>query len=113
MINADLWPYIFIFVAGAVATDMWRWLGVLAGRRLNEDSEAFIWVKATATALVAGVIAKQIIYPGGVLADSPVMLRVVAAVIGFAVFLLAGKRMLAGIAAALACLSAGLYLLGF
>lgn len=113
MANAALWPYLFILIAGVIATDMWRWLGVVAGRRLDENSELFIWVKATATALVAGVIAKQIIYPSGVLADSSAALRVGAASIGFVVFLLAGKRMIFGIAAALAVLAAGLYLSGF
>nr|WP_256995409.1 AzlD domain-containing protein [Rhizobium sp. L1K21] len=108
-----MWPYVFILVAGALATDMWRWMGVLAGRRLDENSELFIWVKATATALVAGVIAKQIIYPSGVLAASAVVLRVGAAGVGFAVFLATGKRMILGILAALAVLSAGLYFSGF
>ena len=113
MTESALWPYIFILTAGMLATDFWRWLGVVAGRRLNEDSELFIWVKATATALVAGVIAKQILYPSGVLESSPTALRILAAAIGFGVFLLSGKRMLAGIAAALASLALGLYLLGF
>ncbi len=113
MADSAIQPYLFIVLAGALATDMWRWLGVLAGRRIDEDSELFVWVKATATALVAGVIAKQIVYPSGVLADSPTLLRVGAAAFGFAVFLATGKRMLLGIIAALACLSFGLYWLGF
>ena len=37
------WPYIFIAVAGWLATDVWRWLGVLIGNRLLDDSLALIW----------------------------------------------------------------------
>ena len=35
----DYWPYLVIIVAGWLATDLWRWLGVLAGNRLQEGSE--------------------------------------------------------------------------
>ena len=49
----DLWPFVFIAIAGWLATDLWRWLGVLAGNRLREDSEAFYWVRAVATALAS------------------------------------------------------------
>ncbi len=113
MTHGTLWPYIFIAVAGILATQMWRWLGVVAGKRLTEESEALTWVKATATALVAAVIAKHVFYPSGILAESLVSLRVVAAIFGFAIFLAFGKRMALGIAAALAFLGFGLYWTGF
>lgn len=113
MTLSEFWPFIFIAVAGFLGTDLWRWLGVIAGKRLDESSELLSWVKATATALVAGVIAKQILYPGGVLAASSMSLRIGAAVGGFAVFLLLGRRMLAGILAALVILGTGLYFAGF
>ena len=48
MIAADLWPYVVILFAGWFATDFWRWLGVLAGNRLSEGSEALNWVRAVA-----------------------------------------------------------------
>jgi hypothetical protein len=38
--DAWWWPYAFIAVAGWLATDIWRWLGVLIGNRLKEDSAA-------------------------------------------------------------------------
>lgn len=43
------WAYAFIAIAGWLATDIWRWLGVLAGNRLRDDSEALNWVRAVAT----------------------------------------------------------------
>lgn len=102
------WPFVFIAIAGWFATDLWRWIGVLAGSRLRDDSIALTLVRSVATALVAAVVAKLILYPTGVLAGSSVILRIAAAAIGFAAFLLTGKKMFVGIAVAIVCLLAGL-----
>lgn len=106
-------PYIFIAIAGWLATDIWRWAGVIVGNRLDEDSEILNWVRAVATALVAAVIAKQILYPNGVLIGSPMELRIGSAVAGFVVFVLSGQRVLAGVVTSMAVLAGGLYVLGF
>lgn len=106
---AEWWPYIVIIVAGWLATDLWRWLGVVAGNRLREDSEALNWVKAVATALVMAVTAKLIVFPSGTLAASPLWLRLAAAGLGFAAFLLAGQRVAVGVGVSLLLLVAGLY----
>ncbi|CAN7524014.1 AzlD domain-containing protein [Pararhizobium sp. LjRoot255] len=107
------WAYVFIAIAGWLATDIWRWLGVLAGNRLREDSEALSWVRAVATALVAAVIAKLILYPTGVLEQSPLWLRLGSVVAGSAAFFIGRQRPGVGIATAIAVLAAGLYMLGF
>lgn len=101
------WPYLFIAIAGWLATDIWRWLGVIVGNRLNEGSLVLLWVRATATSLVAGVIAKLILYPTGALADFDVTLRVIAVVVGFVIFLLAKKQIIYGILSALIVLLSG------
>jgi hypothetical protein len=105
---ADYWPYVVIIVAGWLATDMWRWLGVIAGNRLQEGSEALNWVRAVATALVMAVTAKLVVFPSGMLETSPLWLRLTAAGLGFAAFLLAGQRVLVGVVVPLAILGAGL-----
>lgn len=102
------WPFVFIAVGGWLATDIWRWIGVIGGNRLRDDSPVLTLVRAVATSLVAAVVAKLILYPTGVLAGSSVLLRVAATAIGFAAFLAAGKRIFVGIAVALACLLIGL-----
>lgn len=109
--DSPLWPYLFIAIAGWLATDIWRWLGVFAGRRLREDSLSLAWVRAVATALVAAVIAKLIVYPSGSLAEAPLALRIGAAFAGFAAFLAFGNRIFVGIAVAVGVLVAGLALL--
>ena len=96
----DFGPYLFILLAGTLMTDIWRWLGVLAGNRLHDDSEALNWVKAVATALIAGVIGKLILFPTGALASAPVELRLVAAALGWAAFMAARKSVLAGVVTA-------------
>ena len=106
----SLWPYIVIILTGWLATDVWRWLGVLAGSRLKDDSAVLLWVRAMATALVAAVVAKLVLYPTGALEESPVLLRIGATLIGFIAFLLCGKRIYIGILVALGCLLAGLEL---
>ena len=107
------WPYLFIAIAGWLATDLWRWLGVLAGNRLKEDSELLNWVRAVATALVAGVIARLILYPTGVLEQSPLWLRIGAVAAGGLAFFLSRQKPAVGIATSVAVLAAGLYALGF
>jgi Branched-chain amino acid transport protein (AzlD). len=107
------WTYLVIAVAGWLATDVWRWLGVLAGNRLDEDSEALHWVRAVATALVMAVTAKLIVFPTGTLADAPLWLRLGAAAIGFAAFLLSGQRVGVAVVTSTLLLGAGLYWLGF
>lgn len=94
------WPYLFLLIAGTLATDMWRFLGVYFAGHLEEDAEILVFVRTLATALVAAVIAKLILYPDGALAAVPVLLRVGAAGAGFAAYFLAGMRVFVGVVVA-------------
>ncbi len=110
--NAWWWPYAMIIVAGWLATDVWRWLGVAFGDRLREDSEILIWVRAVATALVAGVISRLILFPAGALAETPMLLRIVAGLSGVGAFLFLGQRVVVGVLTAEMVLIGGWFLLG-
>lgn len=107
------WPYIYIAIAGWLATDFWRWSGVIAGNRIDEKSEVLNWVRAVATALVAAVIAKLIVYPTGVLEASPLWLRLGAVAVGAVAFFAVGRRPVIGIGTSIATLALGLHMLGF
>ena len=111
---SDAWwaPYLFIALAGWIATDLWRWLGVLAGNKLKEDSEALHLVRAVATALVMAVTAKLIVFPTGTLSHSLMELRIGAAVIGFIAFLASGQRVIVGVIVPIAVLALGLLVTG-
>lgn len=104
-VDAWWWPYLFILLAGWLATDAWRFLGVYIGDRIAEDSELLVLVRCVATALVAAVIGNLVIFPGGALAATPVLIRILAMVAGFAAFMAAGKRVIVGIAVAEALLA--------
>ena len=104
------WPFVFILVAGWLATDSWRFLGVLLGERIAEDSPAMVLVRAIATALVAAVIANMIVFPGGALAATPLALRLGAALIGFGAYLFVWRHLLVGIVVAEVVLVAGILL---
>jgi hypothetical protein len=99
-LDAWWWPFAFILIAGWAVTDCWRYLGVVFGGRLSEDSELLVLVRAIATALVAGVVGNLIFFPTGALSTTPVAVRVVAVAGGFAAYLALGRRVIVGIAAA-------------
>lgn len=101
------WPYVFVLLAGFVPTEIWRHLGVLLAGDLSEDSPILMWVRAVATALVAAVIAKLILFPTGALAGTPPALRMVAAFTGFATFKIVGNNVLLGVVCAEAVLIGG------
>ena len=107
--DAWWWPFLFILVAGWLATDAWRFLGVYLGGRISDDSPTLVLVRAIATALVAAVIGNLIIFPTGDLAATSLWLRIGAAVAGFVAYLAAGKSVIVGILVAEAVLLAGLY----
>ena len=107
--DAWWWPFLFILVAGWLATDAWRYLGVYLGGRIRDDSEVLVLVRTIATALVAAVIGNLILYPSGELANTSAALRIGAAVTGFIAYLVARKSIIIGIIVAEAILLAGLY----
>ncbi|MEM0900277.1 MAG: AzlD domain-containing protein [Pseudomonadota bacterium] len=96
-IDAAWWSILFILIGGWLATDIWRWLGVLLGNRINEESQALVLVRAIATALVAGVIAKLVVFPSGSLAETHWALRVGALAFGFLAFQLAKQNVMVGV----------------
>jgi hypothetical protein len=97
--SGGLWPYLVVIVVGFLPTEVWRIVGVFAGRSLDEDSEVLIWVRMVATALVAGVVAKLLLMPSGALAALPLWGRAGALAFGFAVFFAARRSVLVGLIA--------------
>jgi hypothetical protein len=39
MSATDLWPYLALILVGFLPNEVWRWLGLLAARGLDEDSQ--------------------------------------------------------------------------
>jgi hypothetical protein len=100
-------PYLALLLIGFLPSEGWRWLGLLIGRGLSEDSEIILWVRAVATALVAAVVARIILFPPGALAAVAVEVRLVALGCGFLAFLLIRRSAFAGVLVGEAVLIAG------
>jgi hypothetical protein len=106
----ELWPYLMLILVGFLPNEIWRALGLVLARGLNEDSEIVVWSRAVATAIIAGVIAKLILFAPGALAGIPLVVRVGAAVCGFLAFLLVKRSVFAGVLAGEAALLLGGFL---
>jgi hypothetical protein len=109
-IMAELWPYLLLLLVGYLPNEVWRVLGLVLARGLNEDSEIVIWARAVATAILAGVIAKLIIFSTGALASIPLSVRMTAAVCGFLAFLAIKRSVFVGVAVGEAALLLGGFL---
>ena len=59
----ELWPYVVLILVGFLPNEVWRMLGILVARGLDEDSELLVWVRAVATAVLAGVISQLVLTP--------------------------------------------------
>lgn len=99
-IDSWWWPYLFVLIAGWLATDVWRVLGVYFGGKIDENSDMLVLVRCVATALVAAVISNLVLFPVGALATVALPVRVGAVGAGFLAYRIAGKSTLAGIIAA-------------
>ncbi len=103
----ELWPYVALVLLGYLPNEAWRVLGLILARGLDEDSEIVLWARALATAILAGVIAKLIVFPPGALAQLPLPVRVGAAVAGFVGFLAVKRSVFVGVAVGEAALLLG------
>ena len=90
-------PYVALVVLGFLPSEIWRWLGIVVGRGLDEESEIIQWVRAVATALVAGVVARIVLFPPGALAGVPLSVRLTAIFCGFLAFLFIRRSPFAGV----------------
>ena len=95
----EFWPYLMLVLLGFLPNEIWRVFGLVLARGLNEESEIVMLSRAVATAILAGVIAKLIVFPPGALATLPLAVRVGAAMCGFAGFLLVKRSVFVGVAA--------------
>jgi hypothetical protein len=95
--TGGLWPYLVVIFVGFLPSEIWRWLSVFLVKGLSEDSEILIWVRAVASALLAGVVAKLLLSPSGALAAVPAAMRWGAIAAGLAVFFASRRSVMAGV----------------
>ena len=101
-----------LVIAGFLPNEIWRMLGVWLGGGVDEGSELLLWVRAVATAILAGVIAQILVSPPGALASVPDWLRYGAVAAGFVAFLVTRQSTFAGVACGEVVMLAGKWWLG-
>ncbi len=105
----DLAPYIVLVLAGFLPNEIWRMLGIFASRRLDETSEWIVWVRAVATAILTGVVAKIVIFAPGALADVSLKVRLGAVAAGLAAYFLLRGSVFAGVIVGTLSILAGIW----
>jgi Branched-chain amino acid transport protein (AzlD) len=98
-LQTGLWPYLLVIVFGFLPSEVWRVIAVFLSRGFDERAEEFVWVRAVATTLVAGVVAKILFAPSGALVAVPLALRLAALACGLLAFFLARRSVMAGVLA--------------
>lgn len=108
----DLAPYALLILVGFLPNEVWRMLGVVLARGLDEDSQIIVFARATATAILTGVVGKLVIFAPGALATVSVTVRIGATALGLVAYLLARRSVLAGVVAATLAMMAGMLVFG-
>jgi len=109
---SDRWPYLVLILAGFLPNEVWRMLGVVASRGINEESELIIWVRAVATAILTGVVSKIVVFAPGALGSVPLAVRLAAAAAGMAAFFLMRRSMFAGVVTGMLAVLTGMWATG-
>jgi len=95
MPDATLWTVVLL---SAAATYVWRALGVAIAGKVSPDSETFRLFACIAYAMLAGLIARMLILPEGILAESLMSFRLIAVGLSVAVFFASKRNLPAGVA---------------
>ena len=106
----DWHALLVLLLAGFLPNEIWRMIGVWFGAGVDEG--LLVWVRAVATAILAGVIAQILIQPPGALAGVPDWLRYAAVAGGCAVFLATRRSIFAGVVSGELLMLAGTWWLG-
>jgi hypothetical protein len=108
----ELWPYLLLILVGFLPNEVWRMLGVVVARRIDENSEWIHWVRAVATAILTGVVAKIVVFAPGALASVPLSVRLGAIAVGMFAFFVVRQSVFAGVTTGMAAIIAGVLIFG-
>ena len=97
----ELW---ILVVACTLGTYLWRGLGVLLSGRVTVNSEVFDWIACVAYAMVAGLISRILIMPGGMLSETALAERIAACALALAAYYVSRRNLLVGVGAGVAAI---------
>ncbi|MBX2823489.1 MAG: AzlD domain-containing protein [Gammaproteobacteria bacterium] len=69
-----------------LVTYLWRGAGVALAQRIDPSGAVFEWIGCVAYGLLAGLMARVMVFPVGLLADTSLATRAIAMAAGFVVF---------------------------
>jgi hypothetical protein len=110
--DQGLWPWFVLIFFGFLPSEVWRMLSVFLARGIDESSPWLAWVRAVATALLAGVVGKLLLSPNGALATLPLWGRIGPLAVGMIAFFLIRRSLFAAIVAGEAAIIAAGYWAG-
>jgi hypothetical protein len=102
------WPYVLLILVGFLPNEVWRMLGVVLARGLDESSQIIVFARAVANTILTGVVGKLVIFAPGALAGVPVWMRLGSAALGFTAFWLFRRSVFAGVAVATGAIMVGM-----
>lgn len=109
-IDGALAPYLILIVFGFMPSEIWRVVSVFVARRIDENSEMFVYARTVAAVLLVGIVGKLIFTPSGALAMVPLAARLAALALGAAAFLVSRRSVVAAVfAGEAAIIAAGYY----
>jgi hypothetical protein len=109
---ADIGPVLALILVGFLPNEVWRVLGLIVVRGLDENSQIILWVRAVATAMLAAVMAQLVLATSGGLASIPLWVRIGALAVGFGAFLLARQSVFVAVLVGETAVILGAYAFG-
>jgi branched-subunit amino acid transport protein len=89
----DLNIIILAIIVTSVATFISRFSGALTSEKVKAKSKTFEWFNCVAYSTLAALVARMIIFPAGILAESDVIIRLIVLIICVTIFILSKKNL--------------------
>lgn len=105
---AELSPYLVLILVGFLPNEIWRMIGLLVSRGIDENSEVIVWVRAVATAILTGLVGKVVVFAPGSLETVPLWIRLLAAALGMLAFFVFRGSVLAAVATGTIAIAVGM-----
>ena len=90
--SASLWGITGLCFLGTL---IWRFLGAAFAAHINPEGAIFQWLNCVAYAMLAGLVARILLLPIGILGTTPTFDRAMAMVAGFSLFFILRRHVFA------------------
>ena len=82
-----------VILITSLATYLSRFLGVVSSEKMDIKSKIFRWFNCIAYAILAALIARMVIFPAGVLAESSILIRFLVLGLSITLFIITKKNL--------------------